>query len=72
MCHVALARFLWYQKEQGPFCDEADSTLLDVPRSGLQCPVEELNVDINDPSSAWMIATTLHELLQVKGSGHSE
>lgn len=55
-------------KDNGPFCDaEADGALLDALRSGLQCPVEELDVDINDPSFALMLAKALHELLQANG-----
>ncbi|KAG0694327.1 hypothetical protein DFH29DRAFT_880776 [Suillus ampliporus] len=55
-------------KDTGPFRDaEADGALLDTLRSGLQCPVEELDVNINDPSFALMIAKALHELLQADG-----
>lgn len=49
----------------------ADSALLDALRSGLGCSMEELDVDINDPSFALMIATTLHELLQTEAFGHN-
>jgi uncharacterized protein (UPF0261 family) len=66
---LPLQGFSGIDKEQGPFRDaEADGALL-AALSGLKCSVEELDVHINDPSFALMIATALHGLLQAEGFG---
>lgn len=53
-------------KDGGPFWDvEADSALLDGLRCAkLECPVEELDTHINDPSFAAAAASSLHRLIQ--------
>jgi len=59
--------------EQGPFHDaDADGALPGALRSGLQCPVEELDMNINDPSFALTITTALHELIQAECIGCNE
>ncbi|OAX39369.1 hypothetical protein K503DRAFT_769561 [Rhizopogon vinicolor AM-OR11-026] len=68
---LPLRGFSGIDKERGPFRDaEADGALLEALKSSLQCPAQELDVNINDPSFALMIATTLHDLLQVEGFRH--
>jgi uncharacterized protein (UPF0261 family) len=65
---LPLRGFSGVDKDKGPFRDaEADDALLDALKSGLPCAVEELDVDINDPSFALRVAQALHELLQVDG-----
>jgi uncharacterized protein (UPF0261 family) len=65
---LPLGGFSGVDKDKGPFRDaEADDALLDALKSGLPCAVEELDVDINDPSFALRVAQALHELLQVDG-----
>jgi len=62
---LPLRGFSGIDKDEEPFRDaEADGALLDALKSGLSCPVEELDVDINDPSFALRAAQVLHELLQ--------
>ncbi|KAG1891464.1 hypothetical protein F4604DRAFT_417287 [Suillus subluteus] len=62
---LPLQGFSGIDKDKGPFRDaEADGALLDALKSGLPFPVEELDVDINDPSFALRVAQALHELLQ--------
>ncbi|KAG2061501.1 hypothetical protein BDR06DRAFT_264098 [Suillus hirtellus] len=62
---LPLQGFSGIDKDEGPFRDaEADGALLDALKSGLSCPVEELDVDINDPSFALRVVLALHELLQ--------
>ncbi|KIJ69145.1 hypothetical protein HYDPIDRAFT_36233 [Hydnomerulius pinastri MD-312] len=50
----------------GPFYDvEADEALLNALRLGrLQCSVEEIDTDINDPSFAEVAALALHRMIQ--------
>ncbi|KAG1743935.1 hypothetical protein EDD22DRAFT_829097 [Suillus occidentalis] len=62
---LPLRGFSGIDKDEEPFRDaEADGALLDALKSGLSCPVEEIDVDINDPSFALRAAQVLHELLQ--------
>lgn len=62
---LPLQGFSGIDKDEEPFRDaEADGALLDALKSGLSCLVEELDVDINDPSFALRAAQVLHELLQ--------
>ncbi|KAH7889545.1 hypothetical protein F5I97DRAFT_546767 [Phlebopus sp. FC_14] len=52
-------------KRGGPFYDvTADAALLDALRGGnLQCGIEEIDTDINDPSFAVAAAMALHKLV---------
>ncbi|KAG6376293.1 hypothetical protein JVT61DRAFT_2271 [Boletus reticuloceps] len=63
---LPLRGFSGINKDGGPFWDvEADGALLDALRSaGLECPVEELDTDINDPSFAVAAVSSLHRLIQ--------
>jgi len=62
---LPLQGFSGIDKDKGPFRDaEADGALLDALKSGLLCPVEELDMDINNPSFGLRVALALHELLQ--------
>lgn len=63
---VPLRGFSGINVDGGPFWDaEADGALLDALRSaGLDCPIEELNTNINDPSFAAAAVASLHRLIQ--------
>ncbi|KAF8447801.1 hypothetical protein L210DRAFT_3527212 [Boletus edulis BED1] len=63
---LPLRGFSGIDKDGGPFWDvEADGALLDALRSaGLECPVKELDTDINDPSFAVAAVSSLHRLIQ--------
>lgn len=61
-----LRGFSGVDKDGGPFWDvEADRALLNTLRSaGLECPIEELDTDINDPSFAAAAVLALHRMVQ--------
>ncbi|KAG8217662.1 hypothetical protein J3R82DRAFT_5815 [Butyriboletus roseoflavus] len=63
---LPLRGFSGIGKDGGPFWDvEADMALLDTLRSaGLECPVEELDTDINDPSFSIAAVSALHRMIQ--------
>ncbi|KAF8136518.1 hypothetical protein EV363DRAFT_1428901 [Boletus edulis] len=63
---LPLRGFSGIDKDGGPFWDvEADGALLDALRSaGLECPVKELDTDINGPSFAVAAVSSLHRLIQ--------
>ncbi|KAI9571393.1 hypothetical protein HD554DRAFT_183445 [Boletus coccyginus] len=62
---LPLRGFSGIDKDGGPFWDvEADGALLDTLRSaGLECPIEELDTNINDPSFAAAVSA-LHTMIQ--------
>lgn len=66
MSFSPLQGFSGIDKEGGPFRDEeADRVLLDTLRSvGLECPIEELDTDINEPSFATAAVSALHRMIQ--------
>jgi len=63
---IPLRGFSGIDVDGEPFRDvEADEALLDALRSaGLECPIQELDTDINDPSFAAATASALHSMIQ--------
>ena len=63
---LPLRGFSGIDEDGGPFRDaEADEALLNALRSaGLECPIEELDTNINDPSFAAAAVSTLHRMIQ--------
>lgn len=61
-----LRGFSGIDKDGGPFRDaEADEALLNALRSaGLRCPIEEVDIHINDQSFATVAVSALHKMIQ--------
>ncbi|KAF9227744.1 hypothetical protein BS17DRAFT_799953 [Gyrodon lividus] len=62
---LPLRGFSGIDRDGGPFYDvDADEALLNALRSGgLRCPIEELDIDINNPAFAEASALTLHRMI---------
>ncbi|KAG9318631.1 hypothetical protein JVU11DRAFT_724 [Chiua virens] len=63
---LPLRGFSGIDEEDGPFRDvEADEALMNALRSaGLECPIEDVDAKINDPSFATAAVSALHRMIQ--------
>lgn len=61
---VPLRGFPGIDKDGGPLWDvEADRALVALHSAGLDCPIQELDTNINDPSFAAAATSSLHRLI---------